>query len=251
MMPNVDFRLKQQEFVAYIRDPDNNPVPLGLNEHRMKMYHELFFNNIDSFLSGNFPVLRALLNDAEWQTLARDFFKSHKSETPYFSQIPEEFLSFLEHERDSSLDFPFLLELAHYEWVEMALSIAQEEILNSRQNSENLLNKTLSVSPLAWVLAYAYPVHKISPEFLPVEPPEQPSFLIAYRNTEDKVHFIEITPMTYRLLQLISENNTRTVETCLQQIVTESHFPNPEQVIDGGLTVLKGLLEKNILMLMG
>ena len=68
--PRVDFKSKQDEFSAYIRDPENNPVPADVKEQRMAMYRELFFNNIEGFLSGNFPVLRAILDDQKWFALA-------------------------------------------------------------------------------------------------------------------------------------------------------------------------------------
>jgi len=71
----VDFKSKQDEFAAYIRDPQNNPVPADVKEQRMAMYRELFFNNIEGFLSGNFPVLRQILNDQQWFALAQDFFR--------------------------------------------------------------------------------------------------------------------------------------------------------------------------------
>ena len=138
----VDFKSKQHEFAAYIRDPENNPVPADVKEQRMDMYRELFFNNIEGFLSGNFPVLRKILNDRQWFALAQDFFAKHPCKTPYFSQIPEEFLDYLQNERDSSEDLPFMLELAHYEWVEMALSIAKEERnCQSSQDLDTLLNQ--------------------------------------------------------------------------------------------------------------
>ncbi len=211
----VDFRSKQAEFAAYIRDPENNPVPVDVNEQRMAMYRELFFNNIESFLSGNFPVLRKLLDDCQWFALVQDFFAKHPCQSPYFSEIPEEFLSYLENERDGSGDFPFMLELAHYEWVEMALSIAKENLTVSNMNPDNLLNSNIALSPLASPLVYQYPVHKIAPEFLPIEAPELPTFLIVYRNIKDDVNFIEITPITYRLLEIIQEHENPLAIDCL------------------------------------
>ena len=245
----VDFKSRQQEFAAYIRDPENNPVPADVKEQRMAMYRELFFNNIEGFLSGNFPVLRKILDDEQWYALTQDFFAKHPCRSPYFSQIPEEFLDYLQNERDSSEDFPFMLELAHYEWVEMALSIAKEDVVASNQYPENLLNRNIALSPLAWPLAYQYPVHKISPAFLPLEAPEQPTFLIVYRNSEDEVNFIEITPITYRLLEIIQEHENPLAEDCLRQVARESNHPDPELIIAGGLQILKELAEKTIITL--
>ena len=244
---SVDFKAKQLEFAAYIRDPENNPPPADVSPQRMAMYRELFFNNIDSFLSVNFPVLRTILNDRQWFELGQDFFARHVSQAPYFSQIPEEFLDYLQNERDSSADFGFMLELAHYEWVEMALSIAKETVPANHQNLDDLKNQRIRLSPLAWPLAYQYPVQKISPAFLPETAPEPATFLVVYRNPEDEVNFIEITPITYRLLQIIQEHEGALAADCLKQVAEESKHPNPDMIMAGGLQILKELAEKTVI----
>lgn len=242
-----DFDSKQREFAAYIRDPEHNPVPLGIQKQRMAMYRELFFNNINGFLASNFPVLRTLLNDEQWFDLAQDFFANHASQSPYFSEIPEEFLAFLEHERDNANDYPFMLELAHYEWVEMALAIAKEELVIN--NTKLIRESRVQLSPLAWPLVYQYPVHKISPNFLPKAPSEQPTCLIIYRDIDDAVHFMEITPLTYRLLAMIEEQDSMVVEECLTRMVQETQHPNPDLMITAGLQIFTELAEKMIIAL--
>jgi uncharacterized protein len=246
-LPKVNFDHKQREFAAYIRDPEHNPIPADVPEQRIAMYRELFFNNIDSFLSNNFPVIRTLLNDEQWFELAQDFFAHHVSQTPYFTEIPEEFLAFLEHERDNADDYPFMLELAHYEWVEMALAISKEEPLIKSIDLSNLINTRVQLSPVASVLVYSYPVHKISPSFLPKTPPEQPTCLCVYRDIHDDVHFMEITPMTYRLLMMIQEQESMLVADCLQQMLQETQHPNPEMIKVSGLQILTELAEKRII----
>jgi hypothetical protein len=241
---SIDFKAKQLEFVAFIRNPENNPVPADVQPQRMAMYRELFFNNIDSFLTANFPVLRAILDDRQWQALGQDFFAQHVCLSPHFSKIPEEFLDYLQNEREASKDFPFMLELAHYEWVEMALSISKETAPDQQQN---LKNQLIQLSPLAWPLVYQYPVQKISPNFLPESVPEQPTFLIVYRNPEDEVNFIEITRITYRLLEIIQEHEAIVTEDALKQIAEESQHPNSDMIIATGLQILKELAEKTII----
>ncbi|TAN66168.1 MAG: DUF2063 domain-containing protein [Methylobacter sp.] len=246
---SVDFKAKQLEFAAYIRDPENNPPPADVQPQRMAMYRELFFNNIDSFLSANFPVLRTLLNSKQWFELGQDFFAKHASQSPHFSEIPEEFLDYLQNERDSADDFPFMLELAHYEWVEMALSISKETVPANPPNSDNLSYQRIRLSPLAWPLAYQYPVHKISPAFLPVTAPDLATFLIVYRDLHDEVNFIEITPLTYRLLEIIQEHEEMPTMDCLKQVAEESNHPNPEMIMTGGQAILKELVEKTVITL--
>ncbi len=244
----IDFKAKQQEFAAYIRDPDNNPAPVDVQPQRMAMYRELFFNNIDTFLTANFPVLRAILNDRQWFELGQDFFANHACVSPHFSKIPEEFLNYLQNERDCSTDFPFMLELAHYEWVEMALTIAKETVHANPQSLDELQNRHITLSPIAWPLIYQYPVQQLSPNFLPEMAPDQPTFLVVYRNPEDNVNFIEITPLTYRLLQIIQENGEIMTISCLKQLSEESNHPNPQMIITGGLQILKELAEKTVII---
>jgi hypothetical protein len=243
----VDFSAKQLEFTRYIRNPDLNPAPTDVKPERMAMYRELMFNNIEAFLASNFPVIRKILDDQQWFELAQDFFAKHKCKTPYFSEIAEEFMEYIENERDNADDFPFLLELAHYEWVEMALSIAKDEIRVNQQNLDGLLRQTLQLSPLAWLLVYSYPVQLITPDNLPLTPPEQPTTLVAYRNRDDEVKFIEVNPMTYRLLEIIQEKGQVKSEECLMQVAQESQHPNPDQIVSGGLQILKDLAEKTVI----
>jgi hypothetical protein len=249
MKVRLDFKSTQLAFAAYIRDPQKNPMPVDVAESRMAMYRSLFFNNIEGFLSGNFPVLRALLDDEQWLALVQDFYAKHPCHTPYFLEIPAEFLSYLQHERQCETDFPFMLELAHYEWVEMALATSEEDVITHNKTLDELLTLTIALSPLAWPLVYQYPVHKIGPDFLPLEISAQPTFIVVYRNPNDEVNFIEITALTYRLLELIQAQEAIITADCLQQLAVESQHPNPELIISAGLDILKTLAEKTIITL--
>ena len=216
----VDFKAKQAEFSAYIRNPNTASCPSDVPAKRMQMYRELFFNNVESFLSTNFPVLKKILSDTQWQQLAQDFFANHPCTSPYFSEIPEEFIIYLQNEREARPDdYPFMLELAHYEWVEMALSIAQEGFPEATTLQATDLHQTINLSPLAWILAYQFPVHKISPDYLPMQPPELPSYLLVYRDSEDTVKFIELALMSFQLLQTLQNKQPISIEHCLTAVL--------------------------------
>ena len=74
----MNFQVHQAAFASYIRNPAKNPLPKGVKSQRMEMYRELFFNNIEGFLSANFPVLRTLFDDKNWQAFVQDFFENEK-----------------------------------------------------------------------------------------------------------------------------------------------------------------------------
>ena len=248
MANQPEFIRKQYEFAAHIRNPDKNPLPSDVEQRRMNIYNELFYNNVEGFMSSTFPVLRSLYNDDNWHELMRDYFEHHKAHTPLFPEMPREFLKYLESERqEQDDDFPFMNELAHYEWVELALSVADQEV-NIDNSSTDASNDCLSLSPLAWPLSYQYPVHQISPDYIPEQVGESPTFIIAYRDKDDEVQFLEINPVTAHLLHLVSEHPEKTGRQHLEQIAEElTHLPK-EQVINGGLETLNDLLDKNILV---
>ncbi|OEC36203.1 Putative DNA-binding domain-containing protein [Pseudomonas cuatrocienegasensis] len=85
-------------------------------------------NNIEGFISGAFPVLHRLIEASRWQRLVRSFIAEHQARTPYFLQISQEFLAWLQQGYVAEAgDPPFVLELAHYEWVELALDVSEAE----------------------------------------------------------------------------------------------------------------------------
>lgn len=239
------FQSRQFEFAAHIRNPNENPAPADMEDRRMAIYRELFYNNVENFISSGFPVLRTLYSDAVWHRMVRDFFATHRCATPLFMEISQEFLTYLQQERQSDPeDPPFLVELAHYEWVELALSIAEQEPeWEAIDPKGDLLAGRPAMSTLCWLLSYRYPVHRISTQFIPESPGEQPTYLMVYRDLRDRVGFMELNPVTARLVMSIEENPDKTGRQLLEIIAQEMEHPNPEAVIQGGrqtLTQLRG-----------
>ncbi|MFM8330297.1 MAG: DUF2063 domain-containing protein [Candidatus Methylumidiphilus sp.] len=239
-MAETNFKQIQHAFAAHIRDPEHNPPPPGVRPERMAMYRELFFNNINSFLSSGFPVLRQVLGEARWLALAQDFFTRHRSATPYFAEFHEEFLAFLRDERTADGDPPFLLELAHYEWVELALSLAAEDappLCTALQ--ENPLDGVVALSAVAWPLVYRFPVQRIGADFQPAAAPAEPAYLAVYRDRADEVRFVELSPASFRLLQMLEDGGAQPAEACLRQIALEMGAADPAAILAYGADILR------------
>jgi len=248
-----NFQDVQKEFSAHIRNPDKNKGPCEIEARRLKIYSELFYNNVEGFIAKAFPVLKKIYGDTEWHPLVREFFENHHSQSPYFSDIAKEFLSFLENERQNPNDPPFLCELAQYEWVELALDISQEEIPTKGFNPQgNLLKSQALVSPLAWLLQYQWPVHQIGPDFQPQES-TQSYFLIVYRNSHYQIRFLEVSPISARLLSIIQENprftGTKAIEVLSEELISQgiNNFPL-DLLLEKGEEALIQLRDKNIIL---
>lgn len=241
---------RQYAFAAHIRDPQSNPAPADVEDRRMAIYRGLFYRNIESFIAGGFPVIRKLYNDADWHRMVRDFMAHHQSRSPYFLEISQEFLTYLQQERRPEAgDPPFLPELAHYEWVELALSVSDAAIdIDLIDPNADLFNGHPAISPLAWVLSYRWPVHQLGPDFRPAEPPEQNTHIVVYRDRKDQIRFVLINPVTARLLYLLEEDASLTGRDALEKIAAEMQHPKPEVVIQGGLQALEQLKSQGIIL---
>lgn len=240
----------QQQLTAHIRNPEQVPGPGGIEPRRLKIYSELFYNNIESFLSSGFPVLRGIFSDENWHAMVRDFMLKHRCHTPYFLEITQEFLLYLQESRQLNPTDPvFMQELAHYEWVELALDIAEDELDQLAVDPDgDLLEGLPLVSPLAWSLSYKYPVHKIGQSYQPQQAPEQATYLVVYRNLQHTVGFMEANAITARLLELLRSNEVGSGRAALLQLAAEMQHPDPLQIVESGLDILQQLGSLDIIL---
>lgn len=249
-MSEPEFQRLQRSFAAHLRNPERHPAPSGIEERRLTVYRQLFFNNLNGFLEKGFPVLHSLYDEAGWRRLVRCFFDQHACTSPYFLEIPEEFVTFLaETYQPGEGDPPFLAELAHYEWIELVLDTATDTVPEQGvQPGGDLLRGVPYLNPLHCVLNYRWPVHQIGPDHRPDAPPEQPVWLLVYRNTEDRVAFMEINAVTARLLALMQEQPLSSGEQLLQTLGDEMGFQDRAALLSFGADLLQRLRDRELIL---
>jgi hypothetical protein len=197
-----------------------------------------------------FPVLRQLYEDAPWDRLIRRFMIEHRCRTPLFSEVGQELIAYLQQGYKATEDDPpFLLELAHYEWVELALAISEEQInLSEVDPNGDLLEDKPVISPLAWPLTYQWPVQEISSDYRPSQAPQQPTHIIVYRDRHDQIGFLKVNPVSMRLVNLLEADQAITGRQAIERIAEELSHPNPQAVIDGGRAALEELRSHGVIL---
>ena len=243
-------------FAAHLRDPAACPPPRGIDDRRLAVYRDLFANNIRTLLAGNFPVIRRTLAEDRWHALVRDFFAGFRSHTPLFPQIGEEFVRYLQQRQQTGTDDPaWLAELAHYEWIELALQISDATVPphDAHRNpgsspGQALLAGIPVVSPLAWPLAYRWPVHAIGPGQVPDEPSATPTLLLMRRDAEGDVHFSELSPLVYRLLELLDADQDCTGADALSRLAGEAQAVDRDTFLQEGAAMLERLRDEGVLL---
>jgi len=240
----------QTSFAAHIRDPESVAAPKGIEDRRMAVYRDLFFNNIRNFLSANFPVLRSLYAENQWEILCRDFYREFRCQTPLFAEIPREFLRYLQDYRQNRKDDPpFMLELAHYEWVELALSLDEAETDDTKIDPEgDLINDIPVLSPLAWPLGYQYPVHRIRMDFQPESAPGVATHLLVWRQRNFTIKFMLLNEISFLLLHKMKEQPDLTGLELLTAVAADIKHPKPSVVLESGKALLNELREKQVVL---
>lgn len=216
-------RLHEQldTLARHVRQPTMHPGPPGIEPRRLKVYSDLVYNNLDGLLAGTFPVIRKTLGDADWQALIRRFLVTHVSRTPLFTELGRELVEFLESDAGLDPERPWLAELAHYEWAELGLQLSDAS-LPAHDPGGDLLEGVPVLSPLAWPLAYRWPVSSIGPHYQPEVAPETPTLLLLRREADGGVHFSALSPLLFRLLELVEANVDASAHHLLRQLAQEA-----------------------------
>ena len=237
----LDFQRYQLEFTAHIRNPKSNKKPAQVDDARMAVYREIVFNNILNSVSICFPVCVQVLGERDWEKLVRQFFAKHQAQTPIFREIPQQFLQFLNTVKNLPIYFE---QLAHYEWVELAVN-SQPTTSPKLSKTPDFLNEKPVLAPANKLLQYDYAVHKISARHKLKTSAK--TYLLVFRNLENKVKFIELNPVTFQLLKLIGENNI-TGKQALMRLAEDMQHSDANAVIQFGLEILQDLANQQAII---
>ena len=231
----------QLEFGRYLRDPEQEALPEGVTPRRAKVYEDLLFNNVCGFLNSCFPVSQTLIPESQWLNLSRAFFRDWRCHSPRFNDIPKEFLDFLASEQAPDLPYPFFWQLAHYEWVELAVDTFDETGLTEQE----LAPGHIRANPSLHNLVYDWPVHQIAPDRLPKQ--TQQTFLLVYRDTEDEVNFTEVNLATSALIHLF-QAGASDPDAVLQTLSKQLQVEISEAFLSFGRQMIQQLLEQGVLI---
>lgn len=237
----------QHAFIQHIKNPQANTFDEGIEDRRLKIYRDLFFNNILGFISSGFPVLESLYSVDDWKALVRKFFIQHQCRSPYFIDISKEFVEYLSSEYElTEIDPVFMRELAHYEWLELDVSVRKSAELAEPWDGESEVTR-VQISELASLVSYEYPVQQISVDFQPTEASDV-VYIVVYRDTTDEVNFTLVNAVTAHLLNVIQAQDSITVDALNNMMIEAMPQLEAEQVVGFLKPVLQQLLSQQILL---
>ena len=239
------FQSVQRELTASIRNPEQCYMVNIEKSQGIEVYQELVFNNLNELLRNAFPILHHVLSASDWRKLIKGFLKDHYANTPLFYELPKEFIAYLRNHKTVSVT---IMELAHFEWVELALELSPCCLKDLKSTTEyDLTQANLILSPLAYLLHYEYPVHTVKTSSDLVNCTKKMTYLIAYRDQEHFVGFVALNAVTARMLEILKLSHVMCGEALLKRVIKELRHPYPDIVIKQGWDMLAYLKQKEII----
>ena len=230
----------QRAYGKHLRRPTPTSRPAGIPARASEIYEELFFNNICGFINNCFPVAKSLFPEDTWLHICRTFFIDWRCHTPYFSEIPKEFVNYIKSDSHTLELPPWFAELIEYEWLELDVDICNATALNSHTNGDG----KLYANPTLRNCAFKWPVHQISKNNIPSEP--EATFLAIYRDAEHRVQFMAMNAITAALLEII-EQAPCSAQQALEQLAVAINHPQPQQIVNFGQSIIQDFLQRGML----
>ncbi len=82
-------------FYRYVRGLSDE-VPPGYALNGMRAYRHLVFIGASQMIEAHYPAMREQLGEAGWRTLIEAFVRDSAWTSPYYGDLKDEFLAFLD-----------------------------------------------------------------------------------------------------------------------------------------------------------
>ncbi len=172
---------------------------------RLAVYRRLVRHNVVDVVARMLPRTRARLNRAEPGEFDRSFdaFLADPSpRTHYLRDVPAEFLAWATPRwKDDARAPAYLADLASHELTHFAVSSAPATG-EPRPLDEVAIDRPLVFSDAMRLAHYAFAVHELPGRLDDVsEPPARDVTLLAYRDADHEVRFVELTPLAAAIVE--------------------------------------------------
>lgn len=212
-----NFKALQRNLANYFRDSSNTvPLPIdnALAKERLGVYKDLIRGNIASFVNNNFPLSAEILGKRKWDSLINEFIRSYKIASPFFFDIATEFLLFM----NGAIKKPkplYLLELAHYELLDIALFHADNPPLPNNMQRFSKFNMVPIPNPVMQLCSYQWPVNLVTGKETKLARTTEPTYIVIFRNRELETERLVLNSMSANLLFSIINNKDKDADTLI------------------------------------
>jgi hypothetical protein len=189
-----------------LSDADREAM-LAVGAERFLVYRSLVHNRVRNTIRDFIGRAAARLGHKRLSADVADFMAERAIVSPYLRDVPEEFVEFaLPRWRDDPSVPPYVGDLARHE-------LLQYSVLNDPRGGDAptgepvALDRPLRFDGAVRLLEYDYAVHRLPHDVEDRSEPERVrTFMLAYRDAEHKVRYLELTELAAAILrQLVGQ----------------------------------------------
>lgn len=240
----------QRQFTHYLRNPSCAPLPTGTDLREMRFYARSYRRKLRHLLETRWPTLAETLGRDMLSSLIDDYVRLPRESVGGKSTLEEAFVQYLEEESPRRGLPPFMPELANFSMVATLVTGSPREIEDDDLDRDgDLLGRVPVFSPLAELLTYEWPVHRIGADFLPKTKPAQATRLIVYRDRRGHGGWIELNQWAAEIALQVKDN---VIAKTGAEILVDSRNNNPlldrHSLMREGAVILKALQRRDIII---
>lgn len=194
--------------------PEADAQAFGRFPGGLAAYRELARLSLLDPIETMFPITKALLErEGAWEGCIDTFLQARCVASRHYRDIAPAFLGWLAETGWGQATWPFLLELAHAELLEVLVARFPDGVLPEGLQEAPRPGDRLVLDPATQVVAYCHAVHRTT-EADPV-PEARPTHLLAYRDAEGRAQLMDLTPAAAALLVEAQGRSIREVAQAL------------------------------------
>lgn len=260
----------QEQFEAFVDalpiTPSEKAALRQQSLARLEQYQFMLWANVDETLSSIFPFIYQLLGDGK-DAVVRAYFYACPNASYKLMAVGEVFPLFISQQAQWLKQYPFLAELAQYEWVEAELLSAPNPVFSDSfsqiipTTSAMLAQYSPVLNDVSRLLQFTYPVPAIvealkagaESEAL-LQFAQKPTFVFAYRNTGPyHCRFFELNPLLATWIALVQSSDEsasyqETADSLLEQLRHQNPALEADYFYGEFLKMLQQLSENRILL---
>ncbi|MCS6899420.1 MAG: putative DNA-binding domain-containing protein [Myxococcales bacterium] len=238
---HLDLAVLQQTLAdAFLGDE----IPPSMAGTRLAFYHRLVHGALDECVASILPRTCARFGERFWREVRR-FYRERGPRTHYLRDVPSEFLAWWAEQPWPGDLPPYALDLARYEVTAMEVGAAPDGGRSAVAVLE--LGRPVVFQEAMALRRYRFAVHRLpeEPEDRS-EPREGPVALLAYRDLNHTLRYLELSPVAAAILERLLGGAT--LQEAILRGAEDGGVRVDDALLQGTAALLGSLAERGVLL---